>query len=121
MRAGDWEGAFDEARAAEEAAAARHEERAAVLRARLESGLRKVSGIAGQGLLVDGLVIISCWSGATSAALHLQAGSLVATKIWSSCGAGPGTHAAREPEAGAEGRQGPRKGARCPTTRPHAA
>ena len=43
MRAGDWEGAFDEARAAEEAAAARHEERAALLRARLETGLRKVS------------------------------------------------------------------------------
>jgi hypothetical protein len=42
MRAGDWEGAFDEARAAEEAAAARHEERAALLRARLETGLRKV-------------------------------------------------------------------------------
>lgn len=42
MRAGDWEGAFDEARATEEAAAAHHEERAALLRARLESGLRKV-------------------------------------------------------------------------------
>ncbi len=43
MRAGDWEGAFDEARATEEAAAAHHEERAALLRARLESGMRKVS------------------------------------------------------------------------------
>ena len=45
MRAGDWEGAFDEARAAEEAAAARHEERAALLRARLETGLRKVRSL----------------------------------------------------------------------------
>lgn len=55
MRAGDWEGAFDEARVAEEAAAARHEERAALLRARLESGLRKARSSDRLHLLIASL------------------------------------------------------------------